>query len=204
MAYGVNAPFGLQPVRTLTGACWNGQANPYVIDATAGNLYKGDPVKMMANGSIQPAAAGDTAMGVFMGCKYAPLNPLINDPQTYSYWLNGTQLQANTVPVAMVVDDPNTVFAIQVNAGGILVQGSIGANANWVAAAGDPVAGSGYSLDFGTIGNGVNLNMKLIGFYPSQNNGVSSLQRAPVQVSFNVAEVLINNHFYRGGTAGVV
>lgn len=196
MAYGVNGPFGLIPTRTLSGSNWNGQTNAYVIDTTAGSLFLGDPVKATATGAIQPAAAGDTALGVFMGCRYIATNATINNPQCYQFWLNGTSIRANTTPIALVVDDPNTVFAAQINAAGNLVQTNIFNTLNWAAAAGDQLLGtSNYVLDYGTIGTSAALNFKLLALQPSPNN-------APNQ-PYNVGEGIINNHFMRAGQAGI-
>jgi len=196
MAYGVNGPFGLLPTRTLGSATWNGQSSSYFIDVTAGNLFVGDPVKAMANGAIQPAAAGDVALGVFVGCRYIVSNATVNDPQWYSFWLNGTSLRANTVPIALVVDDPSTIFAAQVNAAGNLVQTNMFNTINWAASAGNQLLGqSQYTLDFATLGTAANLNFKMLTLQPSPNN-------APNQ-PFNVAEGIINNHFIRPGAVGV-
>ena len=196
MAYGVNGPFGLLPTRTLSGSTWNGQTNAYVIDTTAGNLFVGDPVKATATGTIQPAAAGDTALGVFMGCRYIATNTTINNPQWYQFWLNGTSIRANTTPIALVVDDPNVVFAAQINAGGTIQQQFIFQTINWAPAAGDQLLGtSNYTLDFGTLGTDAGLNFKLLALQPSPNNALNQ--------PYNVGEGIINDHFMRVGAAGV-
>jgi len=196
MAYGVPGPFGLQPTRTLTGATWNEQTNSYLINLTAGNLFIGDPVKATANGTIQPAGAGDTALGVFMGCRYVATNLTVNDPQWYPFWLNGTSIKTGTTPFALIIDDPQVVYAAQISAGGNLVQSNMFNTLNWAAGAGNQATGqSAYVLDYTTIGGDAGLNFKLLCLQPSPYN-------APNQ-AYNVGEGIINNHFIRPGVAGI-
>lgn len=119
-----NKPMGLSPVQYLSGAPWNGQARLYSIAydyATA--LYIGDPVISSgtadANGVPGIVIYGGTGAvrGVVVGIgRYENLmaNPG-NLDRTY-YPANGDGV--NSPWYAMVVDDPNVLFAVQENSNG--------------------------------------------------------------------------------------
>ena len=121
------APRGLSPVGTLTGAALNEQGRLYCIQATdSGNSY--------AIGDIVMSASGSDANGVPYVTKYAvgsgqPLGIVVGirvaDP--------GISLQGNTIPLekvyltngtaanryVYVVDDPNVIFQVQFDATGV-------------------------------------------------------------------------------------
>ena len=112
----IDAPFGLRPVGHLNGSAWNGKVNMYLYSA-ANTLFMGDPVKLagssgaagtVVNGidvegmaTIMRAAAGDALLGVVVG--FLPLQSN----------LEVLHAQASVNRIALVVDDPSTVFEIQ-------------------------------------------------------------------------------------------
>lgn len=196
MSFGTNSPFGLKPSRFLTGAEWNGATNTYTVDTTTGSLFTGDPVKMTANGVIQPCAAADTSVGVFMGCYYESSVTLANSPYYFPAWVNGTAIKAGTLVTAYVVDDPSVIYEVQTNAAGALVAANVGNTVNWATGAGNATTGqSGYVLDQASLGTAATLNMKILRLADTPANAWG--------LAFNVVEVLINTHFYRGGVAGI-
>ena len=80
-------PFGLRAVRHLSGGCV--QTNEYTIAAAyATNLYSGDPVQLVAGGTIEICVAAQAdCMGVFSGCSYVNAA----GEQVFSkYWPTGT------------------------------------------------------------------------------------------------------------------
>ena len=111
-----DAAFGLRPVGHLSGASWNGKVNMYLYNA-ANTLFMGDPVVLagssgaagtVVNGidvegmaTILRAAAGDALLGVVVG--FLPLQSN----------LEVLHAQASVNRIALVVDDPSTVFEIQ-------------------------------------------------------------------------------------------
>lgn len=108
-------PCGLKPVKTITGAAWNGQANVYYIPSTDSTaMFIGDAVKSAgaadATGKFPTVAqvtAGDAARGVIIGFGTDP-NIMINpDSPNAKYRL------ASTAMYCLVVDDPNVVFECQ-------------------------------------------------------------------------------------------
>jgi hypothetical protein len=135
MAYGVNAPFGLKPLSSISGGTWVEKTNEYYIynDLTTGagyasSIFSGDLViwNPTAASVLSPFPTiapytPDTAtvanniipvLGVFVGCQYySPTNPrkFINS----SYWPANTQVVPGTTVKAYVIDDPDVVWAIQ-------------------------------------------------------------------------------------------
>jgi len=183
MAYGVNAPFGLRPISSINGGSWTEKTNEYFIyaDATGTTTYEisifnGDPVVFNPTN----AQAGTIArylpnytdgtpstfsalpiVGVFQSCEYInTTGNLVLSP----YWPANTQVQAGSKIKAYVLDDPSTIFDVQV---------STSTNANGNAFVSDPVFpntngeanlngsfGSNFALN---IGGGTNFDTVQVG-----------------------------------------
>lgn len=218
MSYGVNAPMGLQPVGMLGNATWNNQTTPaFIASGYAQNIFQGTPVYPAANGTIVLATAGDAnpIMGVFWGC-----NLLTADGRVVfsPYWPANTVVTSPGYPIAVatafIITDPAVVYNIQStdtldpNDQRGVTSAEIWNNASLVAGAapgGNIQTGlSNWSLDVNTIGNGANKQLKIIGFtdIPGNNPGNPA---APLEEKFNNVLVVINNHYFKGGTgtAGV-
>src|SRR5271168_3848232 len=115
MAYGVNAPFGLQPRQYLDGSLWNGQSGNYSIASSYGtNIFTGDPVTQLANGTIGIGVAGSAIVGVFIGCKYFDQS---NTLHFSPYWPANTVTFQTNPAEALIVDDPNILFDVQTSGG---------------------------------------------------------------------------------------
>jgi hypothetical protein len=119
-----NAPRGLSPVGTITGAPFNEQGQLYAIATDSSNTYAiGDVVKLAtgsdANGVPYciKAASSDVPVGVIVGIRAA-------DPGVS---LQGTNLDLTKIYLSLssgtryvnVVTDPNVVFSIESDATGI-------------------------------------------------------------------------------------
>lgn len=196
-----NAPFGLRPVRYLNGALWNGQVSRYLIPATDGTSYFiGDPVTLAgdagASGSsvlgvptggmptVSIGIAGATCIGAIVGFEVNPSR------------LDIVYRPANTAMVALVADDPMIVFHVQeANSGTAWTSAEVGLNANFVSGSGSTVTGySAYVGDNSTELTTSTLNLKLLRLAQFETNdyGVAAIW-----------EVLLNNHAFRTGVAGV-
>lgn len=198
-------PQGLVPVKTISGAPWNGQVNMYLVrsaDATA--VFIGDLVKLegesgaagtTVNGvdvegmaSVIQSAAGDTHVGVVVG--------FLPDQDN----LTRRHRAASTNRIALVVDDPNVVFEIQeVTGGTALTAAAVGLNANVVVGTGSATTGlSAMELDNATEATTADLDLKIIGMSPRPDNNIGEHCKWLV---------LINTHSFAGrsqlGTAGV-
>lgn len=123
--------YGLVPHRHISGG--EIRSNAYQIaSGYAANIFRGDPVIMAADGTLQIAAALSVAIiGVFAGVKFTDALGNI----TYSgHWPSGT---VATDIEAMVYDDPNTTFKVQTDATGA-VEADKGALCSLEIVAGDP------------------------------------------------------------------
>lgn len=222
MPYGnsVNQPLGFLPSQYMNGSPWNEQTSEYPIASGYGvSLFRGDPVNLTTSGTIQIAPVGTTALlGVFWGVKYTAANGWVHiDP----YWPASTVTLGATNAVALIVDDENVLFDMQVSTinnqpgpanAPQLLQSDMGRNIefaiataansfnpiNGVTPAANPQTGntmtgsSAYFLDYNSIGSGATLPLKLVRFTPVPGNGPG--------LYFNNALVAINNHIYKGGT----
>lgn len=194
-------PTGFTPVKSITGAPWNGQANLYAILAADTNGYAmGDPVTSASTGgsaeglpAVTIGVAGAAWRGVIVGifdtkpgiAKIDNLNSTVRPAaaQTKDWY-------------ALVVDDPNIVFEVQeVSGGTALTAADIGLNTNGVAGTNNGFV-SGWELDNAAEAVTATLNCKILGLSQRADNEIGEHAKWLV---------LINNHQFKGGTgtAGV-
>ncbi len=196
----VNKVSGLTPVSYLNGADWDGRGNVYSVLTTEANLLSiGDPVKLGgtadANGvpNVVQATAGATAVGVLLGIGTNPNGPYVN-PNNLD--LNQAPATKTATYYALVADDPNIIFEIQEGgAGSNLAITDVSANTNFVAAAaatGTRV--SGFYLDNNAINTTATLNLKILRLAPRAGNALGQYAKW---------WVLLNNHSFRTGVAGI-
>jgi hypothetical protein len=108
-----NAPFGFRATRHLTGG--NVQENLYTIaSGYAANIFTGNPVVQVADGSIQNAIGSEGSesvqpIGIFAGCKYIDATGNV----IYSkFWPASTTVLTGSTIEAYVYDDPFIVFKV--------------------------------------------------------------------------------------------
>jgi hypothetical protein len=104
----IAAPFGFRPIYHPTGL--DRGILRYIAAAYASVLYKGMPVSLNTNGTIQQAAGGADILGIFVGCEFIDAN---GKPNYQNFWPAGQTVQAGTQPRAYVWEDPATVFEVQ-------------------------------------------------------------------------------------------
>lgn len=196
----VDRPGGLKPVGTGLGAPWNGKVNMYAVasdDATA--IFVGDLVKLAGtageNGEringydvegmaeITQSAAGDKSVGVVVGF-------LANQDN-----LMQKHRAASQARVALVSDDPNTVYEIQEVTGGVaLTSTAVGNNANVIVAAGNTTTGlSAMELDNATEAVTAGLNLQILGLVKRPDNNLGEHAKWLVR---------INDHEFQVGQTG--
>lgn len=189
-----NKPYGARPVRHLTGAPYNGQANEYYIPSTDSTAtFVGDFVKLAgscaADGTptIAQAAAGDALLGVVVGFRPDPTN------LTLSY------RAASTNRYALVADSPDIIFEIQEDsAGAALVAADVGANGDIVVGTGSTTTGASAmqldSSDVHTNASGTgSAQLRVLRLVKRDDNAIGDYAKW---------EVLINEHQLKS-TAGV-
>lgn len=187
-----DTPNGLVPVRTLTGAPYNGAVNIYSTAAGDGTaIYIGDPVKLSGTSQtigdaiyadVDQAATGDVIVGVVVG-----VVPDTRDSLIYR--------AASTQRLVYVADDPNLLFEIQeVSGGTALTANDIGLNADFVVAAGSATTGlSGVELNNVGEASTNTLDLKIVGMVNKPNNAIGEHCKFLVR---------INRHSYANQVAG--
>lgn len=114
-----SAPFGLKPLRHISGQA---KAVRGTIASGASAMYKHQPVKYAADGSVAPAAAGDAFLGSFEGCEFTSGGKRF----VQNFWPGGT---VASDAIAYFYADPGVVYAIQ--ADGTVDQADIGSHGDF-------------------------------------------------------------------------
>jgi len=120
MAYPiVDAPYGLKPINLIGGQVFAGSTrNIPIASGYNTNIFNGDIVTLVAGGTVAKSVlAAETSpvaglVGVFLGCSYT--NPSTKQKVFAQYWPAGT---VASDAVAVVCDDPDTLFKVVLVAG---------------------------------------------------------------------------------------
>lgn len=197
----VNRPMGLQPVQYLNGAPYNGAGRVYCIPNTdSTNKYAiGDPVTLAGaadtNGvptiTLATAGTGNTVLGVIVSAGASSYAGLYGDTSQNSLVIPATKVNNYYVLVEV---DPNVVYEIQeIGTGTLLTATEIGLNANLSSGA-DNGTYSGWLLANSGVATGATLQLKLLQLAPRADNAFGQYAKY---------WVMINNHAFRAGVAGV-
>lgn len=190
----VNRPNGFTPVRSLTGAPYNGKANLYsVLAADTNGLSIGDPVVSVAGG-----ASADGIMAVTLGAAAGPWLGVVVGifDNKNGYKSNPDSLvrpaAAQTKDwYVMVADDPDLLFEVQeANSGTPLAAADIGLNCGVTVGANNGYV-SGVVLDNASELGTATLPVKLMGLIQRSDNAFGAAARYLVK---------INNHELGAGT----
>lgn len=196
----VSRGHGFVPVKHLSGAPYNGQANIYEIavgDGTA--TMVGDLVKLSSqaatsiyatverNGTTGSVASG-LVVGVIVGFIVDPT--VLNTPQYRA---------ASTKRFALVADDPFLIFECQEDSvGGSLALDQVGLNIAFMATAGSTSTGlSGMLVDSSTAANTSTLPLRFVGYRNSPDNV------AGISDTVSKVLVMIQNHQFVGAQTSV-
>jgi len=193
------APYGLRPVNLIGGQPYAGSTRLIKIaSGYAANLFFGQPVAVVAAGTVEAATVTTTApvtgvTGVFVGCSYT--DPNLKYKVFKQYWPSGT-VAADAV--AYVVDDPDVVF--QVQADGAVAQAALGANISLNAASGSTDTGnSTVSADASAADTTASLPLRIVGFVESTTSTVGDAY-TDILVKWNApyfdTDVLKGGHSY--------
>ena len=131
-----SAPYGFRPSFHNSGQI---RPKAYTIaSAYAASIFSGDPVKLIADGTIQLGSSdgtrsgttdGITLLGIFAGVEYLDST---GKPTIAPFWTGGT---TGTSIVAWVYDDPETLYDVQYanpgTPGVTSVQVDVGAQCDW-------------------------------------------------------------------------
>ena len=197
------APFGMLPVRKVGGKAYTGALGHYNIqNGTTGSMFLGDPVRLRSGYIIPCTVAGgalDVCIGVFMGCRYN--DPVSKRPVWSPYYPTGTSshglIDGRPNPIAMIADDPDTIFKVQANAS--VTVGDIGLNFLVSVSVGSSVAQTnavGLSRAHLEAASRVSTAafVKMVGLYQMPGNSFSNDNTADTNP---IVEVVINAHQLR-------
>lgn len=187
-----NVPTGLNPVRTLSGAPWNGAVEYVSVAAGYGTaIYIGDPVvdigtTQLVNGvyykDVQLAATTDVITGVVVAV-------IPDDRSSLIY------RAASTLRILAICSDPNVLFEAQEATGGGLAAADLGLNISFNAGTPSTVTGrSGLTLKTDTEATTNTLALKLVGIVSRPDNAAGDSCKWLVR---------INRHRYVDQLAGV-
>ena len=162
--------FGFRPAR-IRGGSPNPQAlGEYrIANGLATNIFNGDPVKQIADGTIVVASVTtDHAIGVFQGCFY--VDPNTKEPTFSRYFPTGVS-SADGVVKALVADDERQTFIIGADASVSI--GDLGLNFDVSNGGGSTLTGaSAFVLKASTRKNGTGL-VRVVGLYDTPDNAWS-------------------------------
>lgn len=181
-----NSPFGFRARRHMTGGMI--RLSEYSIaSAYSSNIFLGDPVEMTGTGkNIQLAAAANVdSIGVFAGCRYVDSQ---GNQKFSKYWPASTTA---TDIVAMVYDDPNIVFEMQVDT---IAAADVGLLVDWNAGSGSTITGvSGAYADISSAA-ATDKSLRILGLVPRVDNAYGAYAKI---------EVVFAEHALKGVVAGV-
>jgi hypothetical protein len=184
---------GFRPVKSGTGAPWNGQVNLYFIPASDGTaVFVGDLVKLHGSAStdgyptVIQSAANDVSVGVVVGFLPDNVTPGGVDNGRTPNLDTPNHRTASTDRYVLVADDPGLIMEGQEDGvGGALAVTNIGQNVQVVVAAGSTVTGtSGMEVDSSTAATTSTHELRLVGFVNRPDNEIGSAN-AKVLVAFN-------------------
>lgn len=183
-----SAPFGLRPVKHASGNIRHEVGT--IATGYASAIYKYSPVKMLSDGTIGVAAAGEAFVGAFLGCEYKDAT----GKPCRGYW---PAAQTATDIVAYFTMDPEIIYEIQ--AEGTLTVNNIGNMADFDAAADDTGSTvtelSSAMMDTGVVGT-TTAQLQIIGAAPGPHNAITD--------TYPILRVKIAEHQLRSApTAGV-
>jgi len=183
--------FGLRPLRNVHQGAHNGGLGEWKIAASSTAIDHHDLVLLAATGYVTVATAGIAvvnALGSLNGTFYT--DPTTSKPT----WSNWAPSNAATDMIALVNDDPQTMFEMRTNLTS-LTQADAGRTAPIVdnAGSGAPNYISGFTI--GAVTTAIN-QVKLLGISRDTDN-------QDVSVSGSVWRVMICSHILGSNIAGI-
>lgn len=176
-----SAPFGLRPAFHPSGLDRAQALAGGIVSGYTSDILKGQPVRYVTGGQIEPAAAGQAFVGAFAGVEFTDTT---GRRRVSNYWPANTAYQTGSC-VAYFYADQNIVYEIQSD--GTLAQSSIGDEADLSnTTAGSTTTGlSQCTLSTTLAGSGNSAQMRIIDIAPYADNAWGD---AYVIVRANISE----------------
>jgi hypothetical protein len=151
------------------------------MSAYNADILKGQPVRYVTGGVIEPASAGQAFVGAFAGVEWTDTT---GRRRVSNYWPANTAYQAGSC-IAYFYADQNIVYEIQTD--GTVTQASVGDEADLSnTTAGSNVTGlSQATLSASLVGAGLSAQMRIIDIAPYSDNAWGD---AYVIVRANISE----------------
>lgn len=140
-----NTPFGFRPHRHLRGGQIRSKEYPIATGYSTA-LCTGDLVKLLSDGSIALAAAGDRVLGVFNGVSYTASDGSNVFTNRWAASTAGTNIKA------AVFDDPDISY--EVMSGGTPTSADVGQLADHVTGTGNAYTGTSAAYLNSSTGTG--------------------------------------------------
>lgn len=192
----VNSPYGFRPYNHGAGGTPGRLGRYFIASALAQNLFIGDPVTLTGTNRFVTICTVATGMilGSFQGCRYVDSQ---GNVQFARNWVTGTVATGLTPgdagPEALVADDPEQLFTVQMNTATGMVAADVGNTADFVAGAGNALTGiSAFQLDQTSLGASQQLRIVDLARFPDNDFG-----------QFAKAVVQVFNHVYRNINTGL-
>ena len=182
------APFGLKPAYHGGG----GTTRPTSYSITSGyaaNILANGPVRIVPSstgeGTIRAAAAGETAIGSFVGVRWTDADGMTHFSNKWTTGTTGTDIEC------WVTEDPAIFYEIQANT--TLTVADIGKQYDWSAESGNTTVGnSNISLDVASVAS--NAGLQIVGLRPGPDNAWGD--------AYPIVIVRISEHQFVANVAG--
>lgn len=196
----VDRPRGFVPVKDLNGSPWNGAVNPYLCEASNA-IYVGDVVYLTGDsGDAGVVVNGIDVEGIATIDRVTTVTDVTQKPVgvVVGFLPLATNLALNykaadaTKRIALVADDPNTIFEVQEDADTTpIAAASIGLLTDYTLTAGNTATGlSGMELDSNAVATTVTLTVRVLGLSKRPDNAFNTAgagsDNAKFLVKFNV------------------
>lgn len=184
MAYPtVDGPYGLVPVKLLSGTPYAGVTRQYKIANNYGtSIFNGDAVKLVTGGTVERDAfdSAMTPIGVFLGCSYTDPN---SKQKTFQQYYPASTAADDIM--AYVCDATDVLFKVAILSSGTTIGDmaitDIGANVAGVNNAGSTTTGNSKSGISDTSATTATLPFRVVGLVEETKNSSGGFTEAYVK-----------------------
>ena len=192
MAYPtVSAPYGLKPINLIGGQVFSGATRQMEIaSGYATNIFYGDLVKRISDGTIQKDTGTTTAtpVGVFLGVSFT--NASTGQIQQQQFYPASVSIKSGTKIFAVVADDPDTLFQMVIVSGTTVVTGvgitAIGENSTLVQNAGSTASGNSAVALSATTATTATLPIRIIDVVRDTATAADNFPEVIVKINFGM------------------
>jgi hypothetical protein len=192
-----SAPFGFRPSFHNSGQI---RSKAYAIaSGYAVSIFSGDPVKLIADGTIQLGTSDGTRSGTTEGVKLLGIAGGVEfldstgKPSISPFWTGSTAVYQSASATVYVYDDPETLFDAQYanpgTVGTTSMQTAVGEQADWTVASPGGSTSTGISSTALTALQATSGQFQITGFQGNINDSLTD--------AYAVVTVRINEHLYK-------